>query len=168
MPSVNSFKTAFNSSIGSIFSDNSSKFIIKNITIFHKVIHLYKEYKFLMTIEFIGENKKNSENKLLKIFNDEINRKNKQIIYSEYGSPYECSIEQPIIDNVYKENDKEIIIVIFTTGFAVRRYDMPTLHNQTHSTRSKSISSNTTIEEEDYNIPRLILEVGNVKNVILS
>lgn len=152
MPSVNSFKNAFNLNIGSVFSDNSSKFIIKNITIFHRVVHLYKEYKFPMTIEFLSENKKNSENHLLKIFNDEISRKNEQIIYSDYGSPYECSVDEPEIDNVYEENEKEIIIVLFTTGIAIRKYDLPTLYKQMHIVRKKSITSKSTIEEDDYDI----------------
>ena len=140
MPSVSDFKKAFDLNKGEVLQNKFFNFTLNNIYIQHKVKKVYNEYEFPLTLEYIGPNKKGSEENLIKLIKSNILSKNGKIVYSDYGSPYECLIEEPKIEEV-RDEEEGTVFRVDTKGVATRRRDIPTLKQQRvsqMSARSKS------------------------------
>jgi hypothetical protein len=138
MPSVSAYKKAFNLLKGEIFSDKYTKFILENIHIGHKEVKRYSEYSFPIRLEFKGPNIKFGEKILMNFINTKITSKNGKIVNSDYGNPYECTIGEPQIEDVRKENDHNIYIVR-SEGYAFRRRDLPSERKTYRSKSAKTL-----------------------------
>ena len=103
MPSVSAFQRSFGIIKGLVLKDKISSFTLKEIDIKHKVKKIYQEYEFPLTLEFIGSPKKGSENRLINLIKSSIGAKDGSIVYSDYGSPYECGIGEPCVEEVFEE-----------------------------------------------------------------
>jgi hypothetical protein len=137
MPSVSAYQKAFGLIRGLVLKDKSTLFTLKESDIQHVVKKIYHEYHFPICLKFIGPSKEGSENHLLNLLNNKINSKDGIIVYSEYGSPYECGFGEAKVDDIYDEDDYTIYKVD-STGWAVRRRDIPTLKEQNEQ-RRKSV-----------------------------
>lgn len=137
MPSVSSFQKAFGLTRGLVLKDKYSIFTLKESEIKHVVKKIYQEYEFLINLKFIGPSREDSEDHLLNLLKNKINSKDGIIVYSQYGSPYECGFGEAKLDNIYQD-DKCTIYKVISTGWAVRRRDIPTL-KEINEGRKKSV-----------------------------
>jgi len=164
MPSASAFKKAFNLEEGIILSSANSKYELVYVHVDHVQKKLFQEYDYPIELHFRCSSGSIDENILLKLIENNFCRnKNGQIVYSEYGSPYECHFGSPKVKKVAKKkgHDTEHIIEIHSVGRGIRRRDIPTLKAQQKSrSRSNSRSKNKSSSHgKGQGIPQKDLEV---------
>eukprot|EP00743_Colponemidia_sp_Colp-15_P013656 GILK01015946.1.p1 GENE.GILK01015946.1~~GILK01015946.1.p1 ORF type:complete len:313 (+),score=30.41 GILK01015946.1:542-1480(+) len=116
MPSAAQVKGLFNLTVGS--------HRIGNVRSDHVPITQNEKYHFPAKIELsLQNNAKPSTDRLLKAFKKYVS--GSKVVYSQYGSPYNCSIEKVKLLNSNESQPRVEVL-----GEAVRRRDIPTMKEQ--------------------------------------
>jgi len=157
MPSVTAFRHGFNFvdpiEISAQRDDEAVKYsLVHPPTIEHVVIRQNREYEFPTTMQFSRSASKSStsanhgEKQLVleAIKRRLIGDGQKKIIYSEYGSPYECFYDAKSFKVV--DDDNQVNVVVITCkGVGNRTFDIPTEAER----RNHMIKTGTQDEAED-------------------
>ena len=128
MPSAASFKQGFSIQPG----DSIGKFIVDRCECLHVVVEEFERYEFPIKIFVRCDGKAKTSSVLTAVRKL---AKDPRVIYSEYGSPYECHLGKPTVTAGDDSPDSSAdgntsTFVITTKGSAVRRRDLPTLAQQ--------------------------------------
>lgn len=130
MPSLTAFHRGFKIETGM----NIQGYALQELSIDHIVISRYHRYEFPIVMVFIPSSSATSSSSLLQALKRLV-QGNKRIIYSEYGSPYECSFGTPVV----KEHGEDGDVIIESRGTAVRVYTVPTQQQEAKGVRAQDI-----------------------------
>eukprot|EP00386_Alphamonas_edax_P006123 GDKI01019919.1.p1 GENE.GDKI01019919.1~~GDKI01019919.1.p1 ORF type:complete len:226 (+),score=80.27 GDKI01019919.1:118-795(+) len=119
MPSPTSFKKGFAISSG----DSVAGVHIIKATVGHEVVRQNERYEYPITVVFEPQTRLPPK-KLLDALQQSV--REQRIIYSDYGSPYECHFGIPKVQS----QDEDGSITVSSKGWSVRRRDIPTLSQQ--------------------------------------
>lgn len=74
---------------------------------------------------------------LLRLLRNHVKAGNKRIIYSSYGSPYDCSFGEPRVTRFQVKEDGSLEAEVSSTGVSTRRRDLPTSKEQMAAKQDK-------------------------------
>ena len=139
MPSAAEFKKAFHLQDGTKLGALGS---IHNAKVGHVAVKRNERYEFPATLEIElpkTQKKKITRRQLITALQEHTS--GEKIVYSSYGSPYECTVHDVAVTDYSEENIAEMKFL----GKAVRRRDIPTLAQQKAEERKEKGGK---IEEE--------------------
>jgi hypothetical protein len=142
MPSASQFKNAYGVLKGGSLG---KRFKILSSQVDHVPIKERQQYEYPTTLILTSQDpnadvtSRNAQREVKKAWKKEVEGQgNSKIVYSAYGSPYECSFSEPSLRVLESGggvgNDR---LELDATGTAVRRRDIPTLPQQKQAERGE-------------------------------
>jgi hypothetical protein len=126
MPSPSQFRTGFQLTKEQLTFHHFK--LTKQPEIKHVVMKTNRLYHFPLLFTFTrqdGEATKKDQNKLLEELKQSLCKESK-IVLSEYGSPYECSIDEKSFHVIDDDEEDNKVVKIAANGVGKRRMDIPT------------------------------------------